>query len=123
MADYPTTGRPFVLGILGGGQLGRMLCQAAIPYDVEINVLDPDSSCPAAEVCHSYTQGSFRDKETVLKFAQGLDALTVEIEDVHTEALAELAAQGLHIAPGPVVLDTIRDKGIQKEHYLSLIHI
>lgn len=117
MADYPTTGRPFVLGILGGGQLGRMLCQAAIPYDVEINVLDPDSSCPAAEVCHSYTQGSFRDKETVLKFAQGLDALTVEIEDVHTEALAELAAQGLHIAPGPIVLDTIRDKGIQKEHY------
>lgn len=117
MSAYPATGRPFKLGILGGGQLGRMLCQAAIPYDVEINVLDPDPSCPAAEVCHQYTQGSFKDEQSVLDFAQGLDALTVEIEDVSTEALLKLSAQGIHVAPGPQTLETIRDKGIQKQHF------
>lgn len=117
MTSYPATGRPFRLGILGGGQLGRMLCQAAIPYDVEIHVLDPNPQCPAAEVCHKFTPGSFQDKATVIAFAQDLDALTVEIEDVSTEALKELTAQGLHVAPGPDTLETIRDKGIQKQHY------
>jgi 5-(carboxyamino)imidazole ribonucleotide synthase len=116
---YPLVGRTFRLGILGGGQLGRMLVQSAIPYDVELAVLDPHKKCPASEVCHDYVEGSFANKEDVLAFAKDLDALTVEIENVSTEALEELESQGLTVHPSSRVLKTIRDKGIQKEFFYS----
>jgi 5-(carboxyamino)imidazole ribonucleotide synthase len=115
--NYPVVGRTFRLGILGGGQLGRMLVQAAIPYDVELVVMDPQKRCPAAEVCHDFVQGSFALKEDVLSFAKGLDAITVEIENVSIEALEELEAQGVTVHPSSAVLKTIRDKGLQKQFF------
>lgn len=117
LAQYPLNGRSFRLGILGGGQLGRMLCQAAIPYDVEVKVIDPEALSPASQVCHEFVHGSFQDYDSVVQFAQDLDALTVEIENVNIEALEYLADRGLKIAPSADVLRTIRDKGIQKRHY------
>jgi 5-(carboxyamino)imidazole ribonucleotide synthase len=105
------------LGILGGGQLGRMLAQAALPLDIEIHILDPDPLCSAAGVAHRFVCGDFRDPDVVKEFAKDVDGLTVEIENVAVEALAELRDQGLAVWPQPEVLALIRDKGLQKEHY------
>ncbi|MES2881696.1 MAG: 5-(carboxyamino)imidazole ribonucleotide synthase, partial [Bacteroidota bacterium] len=75
------------IGILGGGQLGRMLLQAAANYDVETHVLENDEHCPAAHLCRYFTKGSILDFETVYNFGNGLDAITIEIENVNIEAL------------------------------------
>ena len=75
------------IGILGGGQLGRMLLQAAANYPVITHVLESDPECPAAHLCHQFTKGNFRDFDDVYRFGQGLDAITIEIESVNVEAL------------------------------------
>jgi 5-(carboxyamino)imidazole ribonucleotide synthase len=105
------------IGILGGGQLGRMLLQAAANYPVETFVLENDSECPAANLCHHFTKGDIRNFDDVYAFGKSLDALTIEIENVNTDALEKLEAEGVKIFPKPSVLRTIRNKILQKEYY------
>src|SRR5687767_10019076 len=105
------------VGILGGGQLGRMLLQAAANYPVYSFVLENDPECPAAHLCHHFKQGDIRDFDTVYNFGLGLNALTVEIENVNVEALEQLEKEGVRIFPRPAVLKTIKNKILQKEFY------
>src|SRR6185436_8516341 len=81
------------IGILGGGQLGRMLLQAAANYPAETHVLENDPLCPAAHLCHVFSLGDIRDFDTVYNFGLGLDAITIEIENVNVEALEQLESE------------------------------
>jgi len=105
------------IGILGGGQLGRMLLQAAANYPVITHVLENDADCPAAHLCHHFTKGDIRDFDTVYAFGKNLDALTIEIENVNVEALEKLETEGIRIYPRPAVLKTIKNKILQKQYY------
>lgn len=105
------------IGILGGGQLGRMLLQAAANYVVETFVLENDEQCPAAHLCHHFIKGDIRDFDAVYNFGRGLDAITIEIESVNAEALEKLEAEGVKIFPKPAVIKTIKNKILQKEFY------
>ena len=104
-------------GILGGGQLGRMLLQAAANYPVETFVLENDPHCPAAHLCHHFVRGDIKDFEAVYNFGKGLDSLTIEIENVNVEALEKLEAEGVRIYPRPLVLRIIKNKIFQKQFY------
>ncbi|MBI5373652.1 MAG: 5-(carboxyamino)imidazole ribonucleotide synthase [Sphingobacteriales bacterium] len=105
------------IGILGGGQLGRMLLQAAANYPVSVHVLENDEDCPAAHLCHHFTRGDIRDFDAVYNFGKNLDAITIEIENVNVEALEKLESEGVRIYPRPSVLRTIKNKILQKEYY------
>lgn len=105
------------IGILGGGQLGRMLLQAAANYPVETFVLENDEQCPSAHLCHHFTKGDFKDFETVYNFGKGLDAITIEIESVNVEALEKLEAEGVKVFPKPSALRIIKNKIEQKKFY------
>ena len=105
------------LGILGGGQLGRMFIQSVISYGTPIHILDPNPNCPAANLCDSFTKGNFNDYDSVFEFGSGLDVLTIEIENVNTEALYQLEREGVKVFPQPNVIELIKDKGIQKHFY------
>ena len=105
------------IGILGGGQLGRMLLQAAANYPVETFVLENDDECPAAHICHHFTKGDIKDFDAVYNFGKGLDAITIEIENVNVAALEKLEAEGVKVFPKPSVLKTIKNKILQKEYY------
>src|SRR5262245_1624492 len=96
------------IGILGGGQLGRMLLQAAANYPVETYVMENDPECPAAHLCHHFTRGDIKNFDDVYRFGKDLDALTIEIENVNVEALEKLEAEGKKIFPRPSVLRTIK---------------
>lgn len=104
-------------GILGGGQLGRMLLQAAANYPVETYVLENDANCPSAHLCHHFVKGDIRDFETVYNFGKELDVLTIEIEAVNTEALERLSAEGVKVIPHPSALRIIKNKIEQKQFY------
>jgi 5-(carboxyamino)imidazole ribonucleotide synthase len=105
------------IGILGGGQLGRMLLQAAANYPVETYVLENDSECPAAHLCHFFTKGDIKNFDDVYNFGKQLDAITIEIENVNIEALEKLENEGIKVYPKPAVLKTIKNKIFQKEYY------
>lgn len=105
------------VGILGGGQLGRMLLQAAANYPVETYVMENDEECPAAHLCHRFTKGDIRSFEDVYQFGRGLDALTIEIESVNDEALEKLESEGVKVYPRPSALRTIKNKITQKQYY------
>lgn len=105
------------IGILGGGQLGRMLLQAAANYPVITHVLESDPECPAAHLSHSFTRGDIRNFEDVYQFGKGLDGLTIEIESVNVDALEKLESEGTKIYPAPSALRIIRDKIRQKQFY------
>ena len=111
------TSNTLSIGILGGGQLGRMLLQAAANYPVETYLLENDEHCPAAHLCHHFTKGDIKDFETVYNFGKGLDALTIEIESVNIEALEKLEAEGVKIFPKPSALRIINNKIEQKKFY------
>jgi len=105
------------IGILGGGQLGRMLIQEALDLDINISVLDPAADAPCAGICHSFVRGSFNDFDTVIAFGQDKDVVTIEIENVNTDALAELEKKGVRVLPTPALLAMVKDKGLQKQFY------
>jgi len=107
----------FTLGILGGGQLGRMLIQPCINYNVKTAVLDPDIEAPCNGVCTEFHQGSFKDYDTVMQFGSKVDMLTIEIEHVNVDALEALEKQGKTIYPQPSVIRLVQDKGLQKQFY------
>ena len=103
------------LGILGGGQLGRMLLQAGLDFNVYTLVLDPDENAPCRDICNEFFVGSFRDFDTVYKFGKNCDILTIEIEHVNADALEKLEQDGVKVYPDAATVRTIQDKGLQKE--------
>ena len=105
------------IGILGGGQLGKMLCLAAANWDIKTYVLDASPDYPAGQVCTEFTTGDFNDYDDVLSFGQDKDIVTIEIEHVNTDALHQLVQMGKQVHPAPRALEIIRDKGLQKEFY------
>lgn len=107
------------LGMIGGGQLGRMFIQEAINFDVQVHVLDPDSNAPCKLIAHSFTQGSLTDYSDLYQFGLDKDILTVEMENVNIEALEALEKLGKKVFPQPRVLKIIKDKGLQKQFYLD----
>lgn len=113
----PFYDRTFRLGILGGGQLGRMFIQEAVNYNLAVHVLDPDPYAPCRDWATSFTQGSFADYDTVIAFGEDMDVLTIEIEHVNVGALRELEKRGVHVYPQPDVLEVVQDKGLQKQFY------
>lgn len=105
------------LGILGGGQLGKMLCQAASPWHQPVHVLDASPDFPAAPYATKFVTGDFKSQADVLAFGRTVDVLTIEIEHIDTAALHQLASEGIEVYPQPGVIDTIKDKGLQKRFY------
>lgn len=104
------------VGVLGGGQLGRMLIQSAIDFNLHLSVLDPDEEAPCSKIS-DFTQGKLTDYETVINFGKSLDVITIEIENVNVAALKELVKQGKKVFPQPEVIELIQDKRTQKEFY------
>ena len=109
--------KEFKLGVLGGGQLGRMLIQEAVNLNLHIHVLDSDKNAPCASIAESFTCGSITDFDSVIEFGKDKDLITVEIENVNIEALELLEQKGISVYPQPRVLKIIKDKGSQKEFY------
>ena len=107
------------IGILGGGQLGLMLLQAAIDWNLDIHVLDPDAEAPCRNIAKKFQQGSLQDFDTVYNFGKDLDVITIEIEKVNVEALEKLESEGKRIYPQPSVIRLIQDKRTQKQFYLD----
>ncbi|MEM6724612.1 MAG: 5-(carboxyamino)imidazole ribonucleotide synthase [Bacteroidota bacterium] len=105
------------LGIIAGGQLGKMLIQAASKWDITCYVLDATENCPAGNIAHHFVQGSHTDYDAVYQFGKLVDVLTFEIESVNVEALLQLKQEGLTIIPDPDILALIQDKGLQKQFY------
>jgi len=105
------------VGILGGGQLGKMLLQAAANYPVETFVLEKDADCPAAHLCTHFTKGDITNFEDVYNFGKNLDAITIEIESVNVDALKKLEAEGILVYPRPNALEIIKNKITQKNFY------
>ncbi len=105
------------VGILGGGQLGRMLLQAAVNYPVTTYILENDPECPAAHLCHHFVLGDIRDFDTVYRFGKQVDALTIEIESVNVDALEKLETEGVRVYPTSAALRTLKNKVLQKAFY------
>lgn len=105
------------LGILGGGQLGKMLIQEAVNLNLEIFVLDPDSNAPCKHLVEHFTCGSLQDFDTVYQFGKQVEVLTIEIEHVNVDALFKLESEGVKVYPQPKVLQMVQDKGAQKIFY------
>lgn len=105
------------LGIIAGGQLGKMIIQEASKWDIRTFVLDPDEHCPAGSIATGVVTGNPRDFDSVYQFGKQVDLLTFEIENIHIGALRQLKAEGLKIVPDPEILALIQDKGLQKEFY------
>lgn len=107
----------FKLGILGGGQLGRMLVQEAINYNVELSILDPDPNAPCKDLCADFRVGSLGDFDTVYQFGKNLDMVTIEIEKVNVDALEKLEEGGVMVYPQSRIIRLIQDKGLQKQFF------
>mgnify|MGYP000583779377 CR=1 FL=1 len=107
------------IGVLGGGQLGRMMIQSAIDLNLNIKSMDPDPNAPCKNIVEEFVNGDIKDYEQVMAFGADCDLITVEIENVNIEALEELEKQGKKVFPQPSALKIIKDKGIQKQFYLD----
>lgn len=105
------------LGMVGGGQLGRMFIQEAINYDVHVHSLDPDSNAPCKNIATTFTCGKLTDFDTLYLFGSDKDVITVEIENVNIDALKKLESEGKKVFPQPHILEIIQDKGLQKQFY------
>lgn len=105
------------IGILGGGQLGRMLIQNSINLNLNISVLDPDKNAPCKHLVKKFTQGSLTDYDTVYEFGKDKDLITIEIENVNIDALKKLEKEGKKVYPQPHIIELIQDKGSQKMFY------
>lgn len=107
----------FRLGVLGGGQLGKMLLAETQKFDIYTCILDAASDAPCAQICNEFHQGSLMDFDTVYNFGKKVDLLTIEIEHVNIEALLKLEKEGLAIYPQPSILQIIQHKGKQKDFF------
>ena len=107
------------IGVLGGGQLGMMMIEAAKKMGVEVHCLDPNLSAPCAKIADAFTIGDFNNYDDVYQFGKNKKVLTIEIENVNIEALEVLEKEGVKVYPQPAVLKTIKDKGVQKQFYVD----
>ncbi|OFZ61080.1 MAG: 5-(carboxyamino)imidazole ribonucleotide synthase [Bacteroidetes bacterium RIFCSPHIGHO2_02_FULL_44_7] len=107
------------LGVLGGGQLGRMFILEAINYNLAVHIMDADPGAPSAEICSTFTIGDLRDYDQVVAFGKDKDTVTVELENVNVQALYTLEEKGVLVFPQPRVLEIIQDKGLQKQFYID----
>ncbi len=105
------------IGVLGGGQLGKMLLQAASKWDLNIWAVDKEFDYPAAKVTNQFIQGDFKNYQLVSQLGQHVDIVTIEIENVNTTALKKLEAEGKEIYPQPGAVEIIKDKGTQKQFF------
>ena len=109
----------FKLGILGGGQLGKMLLAETRKFDIQTIILDPSDEAPSQYGCHAFYKGNLMDFDTVYQFGKMVNLLTIEIENVNLEALDQLEKEGLAIYPSPKTLRLIQNKGKQKDYYVA----
>jgi len=114
MAFFSTTK---TIGILGGGQLGKMLLDVTSRWDLTTAVLDPSPDAPAKQKAHQFVEGDLMDFDTVYAFGEAVDCLTFEIENVNVDALRALEKKGVQVFPQSHVLSTIQNKGTQKQFY------
>ncbi|MGM0565467.1 MAG: 5-(carboxyamino)imidazole ribonucleotide synthase [Bacteroidota bacterium] len=117
MERYFSSG--FTLGILGGGQLGKMLLYETRKYDIRTHVLDPSPEAPGRLGCDRFFQGDLMDYDVVLDFGRQADVITFEIEHINVEALEQLEKEGKTVYPSSKTLRTVQDKGVQKQFYLD----
>lgn len=108
------------IGILGGGQLGRMLIQKAVDLNLNISVLDPDPDAPCRHLVKEFHCGNFNDFSTVYEFGKNMDLISIEIEHVNVEALEKLESEGITVFPQPSVIRLVQDKGDQKQFYQKI---
>jgi 5-(carboxyamino)imidazole ribonucleotide synthase len=109
----------FKLGVLGGGQLGRMLLAETQKLDIHTSILENNEKAPCAEICNRFVVGDLLDFDTVYKFGKTLDLLTIEIENVNLDALDKLEVEGITIYPKPKDLRIIQSKARQKNFYID----
>lgn len=111
------TGHSLRIGVLGGGQLGLMMIQAAVDLDLRVEVMDPSEKAPCAKFTHRFITGDLNDAESVYQFGENLDIITIEIEHVSVEGLRKLEKSGVKIIPKPDHIALIQDKGLQKQFF------
>ncbi|MCF6297624.1 MAG: 5-(carboxyamino)imidazole ribonucleotide synthase [Flavobacteriaceae bacterium] len=109
----------FKLGVLGGGQLGKMLLAETQKFDIYTVILDRAKNAPCAQICNEFHQGNLMDYQTVYNFGKKVDLLTIEIEHVNIDALLQLEKEGLTVYPQPKVLQIIQHKGRQKDFFIK----
>lgn len=105
------------IGVLGGGQLGRMMIQSAIDFNLDISIIDPDPNAPCSHLIENFTVGKLTDESLVYEWGKQFDLLTIEIENVSTEALSKLKEVGVNVFPQPEIIRLIQDKRQQKTFY------
>ncbi|MBM0659099.1 5-(carboxyamino)imidazole ribonucleotide synthase [Capnocytophaga genosp. AHN8471] len=109
----------FTLGILGGGQLGKMLLTETRKFDITTKVLDPSADAPCRIACNTFVQGSLTDFDTVYRFGKEVEVLTIEIENVNVDALKKLQSEGVKVYPSPQTIELIQNKATQKQFYAT----
>ena len=109
----------FTLGILGGGQLGKMLLTETRKFDITTKVLDPSADAPCRIACNTFIQGALTDFDTVYNFGKDVDVLTIEIENVNVDALKKLQSEGVKVYPTPQTIELIQNKATQKQFYAT----
>ncbi|ACU92076.1 phosphoribosylaminoimidazole carboxylase, ATPase subunit [Capnocytophaga ochracea DSM 7271] len=109
----------FTLGILGGGQLGKMLLTETRKFDITTKVLDPSPDAPCRIACNTFVQGNLTDFNTVYNFGKDVEVLTIEIENVNVEALEKLQTEGVKVYPSPQTIKNIQNKASQKQFYAT----
>ena len=108
-----------IIGILGGGQLGKMTLEVSNKWGIKIYILDPDENCPSKSLCNKFFQGDLMDFNTVYNFGKEVDIITIEIENINVEALEQLKKENKIVYPQPQVLKIVQDKSLQKEFYFK----
>ena len=113
--------RPFhkVIGIIGGGQLGKMLIESGMQWNINYNVLDPDPNAPCRKYANTFINAALDDKNAIEKLASISDVLTYEIEHVNTQALAKLESEKYNVIPSSSILEIIKDKAEQKQFFVK----
>jgi 5-(carboxyamino)imidazole ribonucleotide synthase len=106
----------YKLGVLGGGQLGRMLIQSGLDWNINFSILDPDAAAPCSQIAE-FTHGKLTDYQTVMDFGKSCDLITIEIENVNVSALKDLEKAGKKVFPQPHLIELIQDKRKQKQFY------
>ena len=107
----------FKIGILGGGQLGRMTLLEGYNLNLQIDILDPSLKAPCKNLANEFVVGDFKNYEDVYAFGKDKDVVSIEFEDVNSDALAQLEKEGVKVFPQPHILKIIQDKGLQKQFY------